>query len=717
MFIKNAKLYKNVLVTNLYLQLIMIEISSIYSFWWLIPVFLLSFALAALLYFRNPREDFPKWVSILLASFRFIVFSLLGFLLISPLIKSWQSEVEKAKIIIVKDDSKSMILYGDSAKLYNSTNEVLNGLSKKLSDKFEVVNYSFGKEIHKSAIDNNFNKLRTDISHVFTTILEKYKYRNVGAVILASDGIYNIGNNPIYSSTYSKFPIYTLGFGDTIAHKDFAISRVVVNKTAFIKNKFPMEVSVSAKMMNGRKSNIIITSKGKLIHKKSVVFNSENDFQKHIFYIDEKEAGLKTYKISIQKDTEEYNTINNSSIVNVDVLGSKKKILLLYSSPHPDIAAIRNSINTSEEYELEVFDYRKFKKNIDEYSLVILHQMPDKNIRSASIIDKIHKKSIPSLFIIGSNSGVHYFNALNMGVSIDFKKQAFVETTPMANPDFVDFVIPNEFLNQIAYYPPLYSPYGKYKLSNSIHTILYQQIGSVATKYPQICVSENSGKRNAFIFGEGIWRWRMYDFMENSSFDNFDSFIMKIIRYISIDKKNKRFDVQWENRYFEFDEVVLNAQFYNASYEAVNDANIELEVKNENGDKYNYSFINNGDSYSVSMGRMQAGKYSFVAKVKYNSKEYIQKANFYVEAVELEGSDLLARHDLLRNISYASDAKFFVSEDYDKLADDIINRKDIVDIETQVLQYKDLINSPLLLLLIIILLSVEWFVRKQTGSY
>ncbi|MCK5847185.1 MAG: hypothetical protein KAG84_07085 [Bacteroidales bacterium] len=695
----------------------MIEISSIYSFWWLLPIIFVSFALTAILYYKNPKEDFSKIMALLLASFRFITFSLLGFLLLSPLFISWQTDVEKAKIIVLSDNSKSMILSGDSAKLKIYNNKIIEGINEALISKYDIINYSFGNTIEQKSGNNTFSRLRTDINSVFVSILEKYKYNNIGAIVLLSDGIYNVGNNPAYTSKYSKFPIYTIGFGDTVMHHDIAIEKVFVNKTVFIKNKFPIEISISAVRLMGKTSILTITSENKVIHSKKIYFKSNNDFQKHLFFVEENTAGLKTFKVHIKDTDNERNIINNTTRVKVDVLGSKKKVLLLYSSPHPDISALQNCIKSSEEYELEMFDIRKFKGNIKEYTLAILHQIPNNTVQSASIVQNIRNEDIPTLWILGSNSNLHYFNAYNTGVIIDFKRQSFVETTTKVNNNFVEFVVPKDFASQISLFPPLYSPYGKYKTTNSVQTIFYQQIGSVTTNYPQICISENSGKRNAFIFGEGLWRWRMYDYTENDSHKNFDSFIMKLIRFISIQKTNKRFEILWESQYKEFDDVVFNAQFYNASYEPINDAQINLEIIDSGSKKYQYSFSNNSRNYTVAAGRLPRGEYSFIASAKYNNRDFVKNGKFYVEAVELEANNVVANHNILRKISYNSNAKFFVADDYNTLIDEINNREDIVNIESQTRVYKDLINFPYILFLIIILVSVEWFARKQMGSY
>ncbi len=695
----------------------MFEISSIYSLWWMLPVIILSIALSALLYFKNSKEEFSNWVNFLLASFRFIVFSVLGFLLLSPLLISWQTKVEKAKIIIVTDDSKSMTLWGEQDKLKEYNNSILEKLNKGFSEKFDIINYSFGNNIKIKTEENTYSNLRTNINGAIKSISEKYKYNNIGAIVFLSDGIYNVGNNPIYSIKYSKFPVYTLGFGDTIMHHDIAIEKVLVNKTVFIKNKFPMEVSVSAKMLKGKKSKLIVTSNGKTIHTYVLNFDSNNDFLKHRFFIEEKNSGFKTYKIYIQEIDNERNILNNIARANVEVLGSKKKVLLLYTSPHPDVAALQHSIKKSEEYELEISNVYKFKKDIKDYSLIIMHQIPDNNVRSVSIINKMKIEGIPALWILGAKSGIHFFNAMKVGISIKSKKQSFIESTSIVNTDFAEFVIPKNLANQISLYPPLYSPYGRYKTYNSIRTIFYQQIGSVATKYPQVCISENSGKRSAFILGEGIWRWRLYDFMENNSHINFDSFILKLIRYVSIQKNIKRFDVQHKAQYKEFDDVVFNAQFYNASYEALNNVVIDLVISNQDSNKYNFSFSNDGHLYSVSAGRLPRGEYTYKAVVKYNNKKFIKRGKFYVDGVELEGTNLLANHDLLRKMALKSNAEFYISDNYKYLIDDINNREDIVNIETQTLEYKDIINYPIIMILLILIMSVEWFIRKQMGSY
>ncbi|HQS04946.1 MAG TPA: hypothetical protein PLT16_04845, partial [Daejeonella sp.] len=83
----------------------------------------------------------------------------------------------------------------------------------------------FAEEI-KSGLDVKYDGSLTDISSVFKLIDDQFSNRNIGAVIIGTDGIYNRGSNPQYESKNLKAPIYTIALGDTIAKRDLLISNV-----------------------------------------------------------------------------------------------------------------------------------------------------------------------------------------------------------------------------------------------------------------------------------------------------------------------------------------------------------------------------------------------------------------------------------------------------------------------------------------------------------
>jgi hypothetical protein len=87
-----------------------------------------------------------------------------------------------------------------------------------------------------------------------------------------------------------------------------------------------------------------------------------------------------------------------------------------------------------------------------------------------------------------------------------------------------------------------------------------------------------------------------------------------------------------------------------------------------------------------------------------------------VEPVFAELSDLVANHNLLSQISKKSGGKLFYDGQETALADAILEASDIKPVSFYKKELKELISFPVLLLLLVILLTAEWFLRKQWGT-
>jgi hypothetical protein len=78
---------------------------------------------------------------------------------------------------------------------------------------------------------------------------------------------------------------------------------------------------------------------------------------------------------------------------------------------------------------------------------------------------------------------------------------------------------------------------------------------------------------------------------------------------------------------------------------------------------------------------------------------------------------LTADHHLLNMIASEHQAKVFDKNQIGQIAQEITQRDDIESLQYNRLKYSDLIDVKWLLAIIVLLLAVEWFVRKQMGSY
>ncbi|MEL6945701.1 MAG: hypothetical protein AAFO82_23850, partial [Bacteroidota bacterium] len=230
------------------------NISFQYPTWYLFLCIALGIVFALALYFRDRRfRDQSQQLNWGLGILRGILVSFLSMLLLSPLLKSLITETQKPVVVIAQDVSES-IAAEMSAEEMNTYKRNLRQLSADLGQEYDLVEYSFGEEV-REGLDTAFQDKQSNLSEVLTTIYDLYGGQNLGAVVLASDGIYNEGSNPIYTGTKLNAPIYTIALGDTVAKRDLVVKRAFHNKIAYLGDRFAVQIDVSAQNCTGQNTN------------------------------------------------------------------------------------------------------------------------------------------------------------------------------------------------------------------------------------------------------------------------------------------------------------------------------------------------------------------------------------------------------------------------------------------------------------------------------
>ena len=695
----------------------MISVITEYSFWWLIPISILSFLFSFLLYKNdNSFSDIKKYVVISLKSLRFILVFILLFFLLKPLLKNTDKTIEKPIITFLQDNSESIILNKDSLFINGEYKQQIKKLSKELEDNYEFVFYKFSKNIEKND-SLNFRGSETDINHAISQINKLYTNRNIGAVIIASDGIYNKGSNPNFSNYSLNAPIYTIGIGDSLLKKDIAIENIIYNKTVFIGNSFPVKISISAKKLSNKKSKIKILSEGKIIDEKEITI-TENNFETNFnFIISAKEKGIKRFSVIIDSLDNETNLENNKKDFIVEVIDSKKQVLIVANSPHPDISAIRKSLEGAFLYNVNYFQVDEKIENLKDYDLIILHQLPSKTNNISDLLTKIENLNTPILSIIGEQTDIKYFNKINTGVQIKTQINSFEETSPSLNKEFSYFTIDDNRKDFFDDLPPLISNFANYNITSKNNIFLFQKIKNIETQKPLIVFTENSGKKRGLITGEGIWKWRIIDYSKNNSFDNFDNLIKKTVQYLSANIKNEAFIVEHKVEYSTNENIQISAKLYNKSFEAINTPEVKLSIKNNDGKAFNYIFEKHFDSYKIKLGKLAEGDYSLIANTEFGGEKYSKNSNFSVVKINKESLNTVADFELLKQISNKFGGSFFTAKDIEKLKVEIKNNKDITSVSHTQDYLTDLINNIWFFILLIALVSTEWVTRKFSGTY
>jgi len=699
-------------------MLLNINIVTEYPLWFIIFCLILGFLYAFILYHKDKKNDFSKMLLNVLSLFRFISIFLISFLLLSPLLKTIFRYVEKPIIIVAQDNSQSVVMGKDSLFYKNDYPNNIKKLVKNFNTDYTVKIYNFGDKI-SDKINYKYTDKQTDISQLFDEITTRYSNCNLGAIILASDGIYNKGMNPVYSAKEIKSPVYTIALGDTNIQKDIIIKKINYNKITYLGNKFPVQVIVRANKCKGLSSKISISKENNILCSKKINFNTNTFIQTFNFMLEAKSTGLQRYKINLSPVKDEISFSNNNANLFVNVINSKQKILILANSAHPDVSALKQSIENNYNYTADAFIIDDFDKSVSGYNLVILHQIPSTNNPCSQLLSSLSELKIPVLYIIGSQSNIRAFNNQKTGINIPNSKYNFDEALPFTNNTFTFFTLSKETKKVVNNFPPLLSPFGKYKMQNFADILFYQKIGDVITQQPLILFSPSTADntKTGVILGEGIWKWRLNDYLQQNNHNAFDEIINKIVQYLSVKEDKDHFRITCKNDFPENEPVEFDAQVYNDSYELVNESEINISIINKDNKKFPFVFAKTSDSYHLNAGTFPAGIYKYIAKVKTGDKLFQKKGEFSISSLNIETINTVADHHLLYNLAKAHDGEMFYPQQINKLTKVLNLREDIKSVSYSQKRFLEIINLKWIFFLIIALLTAEWFLRKRNGAY
>ena len=226
-----------------------------YPFWLAIFAVLLGVGYALFLYHKNENIVFEKRSRILMASLRGVAMALLAFLLLAPMLKMIRKQTDKPVIIFSIDNSESIASGKDAAYYTQDYPQQLQKVINDLAKQYDVDAYLVGDEnklVDNGKVGVDFSDKSTNLSALFDDINLLYSSRNVGAVVMLTDGIYNIGSNPYYAAQKANFPVYTVGLGSDEQATDLFIADIIHNKEVLKGNRAPVEVKVQAGKLAGK---------------------------------------------------------------------------------------------------------------------------------------------------------------------------------------------------------------------------------------------------------------------------------------------------------------------------------------------------------------------------------------------------------------------------------------------------------------------------------
>lgn len=633
-------------------------------------------------------------------------------MLLNILLERKVSKTEAPVFIVLTDNSSSMLNYQDSSLVKSRVKGLKTDLTEAYGDDFDFVFLNVDDSLNEQ--NTNFKGLQSELHSGFEYIFNQYYNRNIGGIAFISDGNYNKGIDPVYAASKIPFaPIFTFGVGDTILKRDQLIRSMDANSVAFLGNEFPIELTIESKRFKGKKAKLSLLQSGKEIATKTLDITDNHAFISEQFQVKASAPGLQSYEVKLQVLEGESSAKNNARRIYVEVLDTRSKVLLLASAPHPDVAAIKSALEGNERVDLQSVSSEKFDGDLKDVELVIAHGI--KKGKSEQQLNAIEKAGIPCWYILSSGSDAALLNSRISGGSIP-NSNRFDDVMAFENEAFQLFEKNEDVAQLLKTAPPINTRFGEFN-GNFGDVWLKQRIGPVKKKDPVLSFKDSKGRKCAFLFGEGIWRWKLNEYVRTQENKGFNTLVQNTVQYLTVKRNSDPLRVYLPEIFNSEEEIIIKAEFYNEALEAITSPSIDLKLKNEAGKSFQYRLSPRKSDYSVNLGKHKPGAYSYEVRAQHNGKTYIKKGVFVIDELTIESLSTHSDFGLLRKLSDQSNGQFYRLANSKQFIADLSKRDDIVDVNYSESKFSHLIDLLAIMICCALLLASEWFIRRYSGSY
>jgi hypothetical protein len=660
-----------------------------------------ALGIAVFQYLKSKKERTKR--SFMLALLRFVsIFGIL-LLLINPKFTNTSYVLEKSNLVLAVDNSQSI-------NYFKSTDEVTAFVAsirenKNIQEKYNISTFTFGNKL-KAQDTFSFSENQTDVTSAFKELQDIYKGK-VAPTVIITDGNQTYGEAYQYAAKKYKQDVYPVIVGDTTSYQDLKISQLNANRYAFLNNKFPVEIIANYNGNSAVSTKLNVFQNGRVIYSQPLSFSKEKTSEIVQVTLPVTSIGVKTYTVSLQALDAEKNTVNNKKSFGIEVIDERTNVLILTSIIHPDLGTLKKAIESNEQRNVTIKKSDEPDINLKDYQAVLLYQP---NVSFKPYYETIKTLGINTFTITGTRTDYRFLN--DNGELFTRELSAQVEDYQAEfNSNFSTFQVDDIGFSN---FPPLVDEFGEVSIKKAHTPLLMQTISGLPTGSSLLTTIEDGAQRHAILFGEGIWRWRAQSYLDNQSFEPFDEFVGKLIQYLASKERRNRLNINYNSFYNGGDNIVIAAQYFDKNYEFDARAKLSMVVIGErNNTRQEIPMVLKNNRYEVDLSSLTPDSYKFSVTVA--GESISRPGNFEIIEFNVEQQFLSANVTPLQQIATNTNKELYSMGNSAQLITNLLENETYNPIQKQQKQIKPLIDWYYLLGIIILTLSLEWFIRKYNG--
>ena len=444
-----------------------------------------------------------------------------------------------------------------------------------------------------------------------------------------------------------------------------------------------------------------------------------------------KSSGEKKLILSVSSLDGEFTLANNKIVKYVNVLSDKIRILMVSSSPSPDFSFIKNVIEQEDNFAVSSIvetSNGKFLNevnysNIDSADIFFLIGFPSASSQKEladKIFNKINIDKTPYFFVLSPGTDVSRFLSSDSQSSFSANQSAnnFREVQPEINQQNNEVSLikkdPEERLSW-QNLPPVIQLTGIYQAKPESKVLAFVKLNNKVTDQPLIITRNFSSSRSISVLAGNIWKWKLQTVKKENHL--FDSFITNSVKWLNSADDIKRIKINTLRKsYSQGEPVDFVARVFDESLNPLEDAEVNVDISSGEN-KYDLSLQNIAPGiYEGSININETGDFNFNGQVSLNGSQ-IGKDNgsFNIGEIDLEFLNPRMNYEFLNLLSQSTHGEFFLPnefDNYERRISAVISGSSKEKIVTSEINFW---SSEWLLGLVVLLFSLEWFLRKRFG--
>jgi hypothetical protein len=456
------------------------------------------------------------------------------------------------------------------------------------------------------------------------------------------------------------------------------------------------------------------------------------------FAITPQKEGIHQYELTVPQQKDELVQENNRRIFSIKVLKSKIKVLLVTGSLNWEYTFLKRALEKDKNIELKSLVYGENReiilgrfpqgeKDLSQFDILIFVDPPDFIFtqHKEKINDFVFRNGGATLFLLGR----------------DFiESKAFMEASSILPFDLkgatIRYVSTNLSLELTAegrLHPTtrlVENSEENLKVWSELPPFLgVVSLGSASTDAAALTTFRNPSDPKSILpgivvrnYGKGkmmaatvtpFWRWDFLLWGIGKDNQSYQKLWNNSVRWLVTREDMDLVNIFTDKKIYKSGERInFKAKIFDQNYQKIKDASVLLKIKTEasaDSEMLSLSLDLMGD-YTGTLRSLSPGKYLFQGEVfRDETRIGSKKGEFTVEEYSLEDVDLNTDFDLLRRMAEVSGGKFYEKDQIGNLVTDI----ELAEKQEERTKEIQLWNHPILLILFIGCLSVEWAIRKR----